>query len=80
MTAVQFVLSASVHGECVTSLLEQPKFEFPLTFTGTHKSLWDAVLNSVKVVVSTYQILLDALTHAFVHIESLALIVFDEGE
>ncbi|KAF4625953.1 hypothetical protein G7Y89_g12212 [Cudoniella acicularis] len=45
----------------------------------TEQSLWDAVLKDVKVVVSTYQILLDALTHAFVRIESLALIVFDEG-
>jgi hypothetical protein len=48
--------------------------------TGTEKRLWDAVLHNVKVVVSTYQILLDALTHAFVHMESLALIVFDEGK
>lgn len=46
---------------------------------GTEQSLWDAVLHNVKVVVSTYQILLDALAHAFVRMESLALIVFDEG-
>jgi hypothetical protein len=51
-----------------------------LTLTGTEQSLWDAVLDNVKVVVSTYQILLDALSHAFVRMESLALIVFDEGE
>lgn len=50
-----------------------------LTLTGTEKSLWDGVLHNVKVVVSTYQILQDALTHAFVRMESLALIVFDEG-
>jgi superfamily II DNA/RNA helicase len=51
-----------------------------LTFIGTEQSLWDAVLKNVKVVVSTYQILLDALTHGFVRMESLALIVFDEGD
>lgn len=45
----------------------------------TEQSLWDAVLANVKIVVSTYQILLDALTHAFVRMESLSLIVFDEG-
>jgi hypothetical protein len=45
----------------------------------TEQSLWDGVLKNVRVVVSTYQILLDALTHAFVKMETLALIVFDEG-
>jgi hypothetical protein len=46
----------------------------------TEQHLWDSVLKNVKVVVSTYQILLDALTHAFVRMEDLALIVFDEGK
>lgn len=45
----------------------------------SEQSLWDGILKNVKVVVSTYDILLDALTHAFVKMESLALIVFDEG-
>ncbi|PBP20089.1 RNase3 domain-containing protein [Diplocarpon rosae] len=45
----------------------------------TEQSHWDAVLKNIKIVVSTYQILLDALTHGFVLMESLALIVFDEG-
>ena len=45
----------------------------------TEQSLWDSLLSNVTVVVSTYQILADALTHGFVKIESLALIVFDEG-
>ncbi|KAK2625820.1 hypothetical protein QTJ16_005132 [Diplocarpon rosae] len=45
----------------------------------TAQSHWDAVLKNIKIVVSTYQILLDALTHGFVLMESLALIVFDEG-
>ncbi|TVY60883.1 Dicer-like protein [Lachnellula suecica] len=45
----------------------------------TEQSLWDAVLKNVKIVVSTYQILLDALTHGFLGMESLGLIVFDEA-
>lgn len=45
----------------------------------TEQSHWNAVLLNVKVVVSTYQILLDALSHGFVQMGSLALIVFDEG-
>jgi ERCC4-related helicase len=45
----------------------------------TAKSLWDAVLEKVKIVVSTYQVLLDALTHGFVEMEVLGMIVFDEG-
>ncbi len=46
----------------------------------TNKNIWDAVLHNTRVVVSTYQILLDALIHAFVKLGSLSLIVFDEGE
>ncbi|KAI1004604.1 Dicer-like protein 2 [Podosphaera aphanis] len=45
----------------------------------TEQSQWDDILNGVSVVVSTYQILLDALTHGFVQLESVALIVFDEA-
>lgn len=45
----------------------------------THHTHWDAILKDVKIVVSTYQILLDALSHGFVRMEKLALIVFDEG-
>lgn len=51
-----------------------------LTLIGSEQSLWDGVLHNVKIVVSTYQILLDALNHAFVRMDSLALIVFDEGK
>ncbi|KZL79902.1 dicer-like protein 2 [Colletotrichum incanum] len=40
---------------------------------------WDEVLHNVRIVVSTYQILLDALTHAFVRMKRLSLIVFDEA-
>jgi ERCC4-related helicase len=45
----------------------------------TSQNDWDAVLKNVRIVVSTFAILLDALTHGFVSMESLALIVFDEG-
>lgn len=45
----------------------------------THHTYWDTVLKDVKIVVSTYQILFDALSHGFVSMENLALIVFDEG-
>ncbi|KAI1097702.1 hypothetical protein F4804DRAFT_326752 [Jackrogersella minutella] len=40
---------------------------------------WDDYLKNVRVVVSTYQILLDASNHAFVRFERLSLIVFDEA-
>jgi ERCC4-related helicase len=43
------------------------------------QSTWDAVLNNMRVVVSTHQVLLDALTHAFVKMFDLALLIFDEG-
>jgi ERCC4-related helicase len=43
------------------------------------QSAWDNYLNGVRVVVSTYQVLLDALLHGFVKMDDLALIVFDEG-
>ncbi|KAH8687849.1 dicer-like protein-like protein 2 [Tricladium varicosporioides] len=45
----------------------------------TQQSLWDDVLTGVKVLVTTYQILLDALTHGFVRMESLSMMVFDEA-
>jgi superfamily II DNA or RNA helicase len=41
--------------------------------------IWNTMLDGIRIVVSTYQILLDALCHAFVSIDQLALIVFDEG-
>ena len=40
---------------------------------------WDTALTDVNVVVSTYDVLKDALYHAFVPMDSLALPVFDEG-
>ena len=44
------------------------------------QEMWDAVLMNVSVVVSTHAVLRDALTHGFVRMESLSLIVYDEGE
>jgi len=40
---------------------------------------WDAVLDNTRIVLSTHAILLDALTHGFVNMSKLALIIFDEG-
>jgi ERCC4-related helicase len=41
--------------------------------------IWDAALKDVRVVVSTYAVLADALGHGFVNIQNLTLLVFDEG-
>ena len=41
--------------------------------------VWENILDGIRIVVSTYQVLLDALCHAFVRMDRLALIVFDEG-
>ena len=43
------------------------------------QNVWDAALYNMEVVVSTPQVLLDALTHAFVRISQLSLLVFDEA-
>lgn len=43
-------------------------------------NVWSAALDHVRVVVSTYAVLADALGHGFVSLASLALIVFDEGK
>ena len=40
---------------------------------------WQAFLTNVRIVVSTYQILFDALKHALLELGSLGLVVFDEG-
>jgi len=42
--------------------------------------IWDAVLEDVEVVVSTHAVLADALSHGFVKLTRLALIIFDEGK
>ncbi|KAK3683654.1 hypothetical protein B0T22DRAFT_255922 [Podospora appendiculata] len=45
----------------------------------SEQKIWDDVLSNVRIVVSTPQILLDAVNHAFVRLDSLSLIVFDEA-
>ncbi|KAL4865910.1 hypothetical protein BDV12DRAFT_187821 [Aspergillus spectabilis] len=45
----------------------------------TEQAVWDGVLNDVQVVVSTPAVLLDAMTHGFVRISRLGLLVFDEA-
>ncbi|KAI7187363.1 P-loop containing nucleoside triphosphate hydrolase protein [Hortaea werneckii] len=45
----------------------------------TDQRLWDAVLTHVRVVVGTPAVLMDALTHGFVRIRRLALLVIDEA-
>jgi hypothetical protein len=41
---------------------------------------WPRVLHGTRIVVSTFDILRDALDHAFVKMNMLSLIVFDEGK
>ncbi|KAI4290484.1 MAG: hypothetical protein L6R35_000238 [Caloplaca aegaea] len=41
--------------------------------------IWDTVLNGIRIVVSTHQVLLDALIHGFVQMARLSLMVFDEA-
>jgi ERCC4-related helicase/dsRNA-specific ribonuclease len=41
--------------------------------------VWDSALKNIRIVLSTHQVLLDALTHAFVRLSRLALIIFDEA-
>lgn len=45
----------------------------------TEQVAWDTVLLNVRIVLSTHQVLLDALTHAFVKMGRLALLIFDEA-
>ncbi|KAJ5553758.1 hypothetical protein N7494_003136 [Penicillium frequentans] len=45
----------------------------------SNQDLWDTALRSMKVVFSTHAVLADALTHGFVSLRRLALIVFDEA-
>lgn len=43
------------------------------------QAIWDGVLENARIILSTHAILLDALTHGFVKMSKLALIIFDEG-
>jgi ERCC4-related helicase len=46
----------------------------------SEQKIWDAALDQVRVVISTHKILEDALAHAFVKLERICLLVFDEGK
>ncbi|KFY33349.1 hypothetical protein V494_07693 [Pseudogymnoascus sp. VKM F-4513 (FW-928)] len=45
----------------------------------SEQRIWDTVLENIRIVVSTHGVLADALSHGFVQIEELALLVFDEA-
>ncbi|KAK4166157.1 dicer-like protein 2 [Cladorrhinum sp. PSN259] len=76
---------ASQQFEAITSQISevQAKFISGASNVDSWKmkpGVWDAVLANVRIVVSTYQILFDAsVSHAFVKIESLGLVVIDEA-
>lgn len=40
---------------------------------------WQDILSRTRVLVTTFQVLLDALTHGFVNMKTLALLVMDEA-
>ncbi|VUC33433.1 unnamed protein product [Clonostachys rosea] len=44
-----------------------------------YPKIWESVLKSFRVIVSTPQILYDALSHAYLDIGKLSLIIFDEA-
>ncbi len=48
--------------------------------TWSEPRIWDEFLRNVRIVVSTPQVLYDAVSHAFVRFSRLALLIFDEGE
>ncbi|CZR51076.1 related to Dicer-like protein 2 [Phialocephala subalpina] len=41
--------------------------------------IWDTALSGARIVVSTYAVLADALSHGFVVMAKLALLIFDEA-
>ena len=43
------------------------------------KAIWDAALKNIQIVCSTPQVLLDCLTHGFVKLKTIALLVIDEA-
>ncbi|KAK4122945.1 P-loop containing nucleoside triphosphate hydrolase protein [Parathielavia appendiculata] len=45
----------------------------------TKPGVWDAVLLNTRIIVSTYQILFDAVAHAFIPLSSIGLVVIDEA-
>ncbi|KAI5928036.1 RNase3 domain-containing protein [Camillea tinctor] len=47
--------------------------------TWSEQRIWDDYLQNVRVVVATYQVLVDAVNHGFVPFQRLCLLVFDEA-
>ncbi|XRM45659.1 Dicer-like protein 2 [Aspergillus tubingensis] len=45
----------------------------------TEQPIWDAILKEMQVVVSTHAVLADAMSHGFVKITQLGLMIFDEA-
>lgn len=43
------------------------------------QEIWDSILWNIRIVVSTPQVLLDAMSRGFVKLTRIALLVFDEG-
>ncbi|EED15535.1 RNA helicase/RNAse III, putative [Talaromyces stipitatus ATCC 10500] len=43
------------------------------------QQIWDKILLNIRIVVSTPQVLLDAMCHGFVKLSGLSLLVFDEA-
>ncbi|PYH72351.1 uncharacterized protein BO88DRAFT_477024 [Aspergillus vadensis CBS 113365] len=43
------------------------------------KTIWDNALLGIKIAVSTYQVLYDALSHGFVKLSQISLLIFDEA-
>ncbi|KAI1921597.1 Dicer-like protein 2 [Ophidiomyces ophidiicola] len=43
------------------------------------KKIWDGILLNIRILVSTPQVLLDALSNGFVRLNRIALLVFDEA-
>lgn len=90
LTISQFVWLLSPTVALTQQHLETIKFHLPQystkSFCGNdgvdhwrNQEIWDAALSGVKVAISTHQVLYDALLHGFVKMQSLALLVFDEG-
>ncbi|KMU77858.1 hypothetical protein CISG_06701 [Coccidioides immitis RMSCC 3703] len=44
-----------------------------------HKKIWDDILLNIRIVISTPQVLLDALSNGFVDLHTISLLVFDEA-
>ncbi|EER25487.1 Type III restriction enzyme, res subunit family protein [Coccidioides posadasii C735 delta SOWgp] len=43
------------------------------------KKIWDDILLNIRIVISTPQVLLDALSNGFVNLHTISLLVFDEA-